>query len=159
VNRGRLLIGLSLCLLVALAAIATPGLAAKAKIVPGTYTAKVTGAPGFKFKVTGYIPDKCGTRPGTYCFIALSYPKIKEPCTNGQSEGGLFAIPNGFVKTSGRFAYSQPLSSNGPLIKFVANLNGNKATGTLREKDQYDDGTGTLIPCDSGTLHWTAKRK
>ncbi len=135
---------------------------AKAKFKTGTYVAKLAKVGGgFKFKVQAHsATNHCGTSASAHCFIAVTYPTIKQPCTNGQSGGGLFAVPNGFISGAGKFSYSQKLSGpQQPLLSFTAKLSGSKVTGTLREKDLYDPGTGIYIPCDSGTIHWTAKRR
>jgi hypothetical protein len=130
----------------------------KAKFKTGTYVAKLAKVGGgFKFKVVGHSAT-CGKTASAHCFIAVTNTTITEPCANGQSGGGLFGIPNGFVSTKGKFSYFQKLSGQvQPLISFTAKLSGSKATGTLREKE-LDDINGTLVPCDSGTIHWSAKR-
>jgi hypothetical protein len=56
------------------------------------------------------------------------------------------------------FSYFQALEAPNPLISFKASFRGKKASGTLREKDVIDDGSGTVTYCDSGTLHWHATR-
>jgi hypothetical protein len=106
--------------------------------------------------VIGFTPNRCGTHAGEHCFIALSYPKLKEPCANGQAESNVFAVPNGKISKAGRYSYFQPLQGFNPLISFKASFHGRQASGTLRERDVFDDGTGTLVHCDSGTLHWKA---
>ena len=108
--------------------------------------AKVGG--GFKFKVQAHsATNHCGTSASAHCFIAVTYPTIKQPCTNGQSGGGLFAEPNGFISGAGKFSYSQKLSGpQQPLLSFTAKLSGSKVTGTLREKDLYDPGPAFTSP-------------
>jgi hypothetical protein len=139
---------------VLLAVTAVSGLAAP-KIDTGTYAAKL-GHVSFRFKVIGYTPNRCGTHAGVHCFIDLSYPKVKEPCTNGQAENNVFAVPNRNISKAGKFSYFRPLHNPNPLISFKASFHGRQATGTLRERDVFDNGTGTLVYCDSGTLHWKA---
>ena len=77
----------------------------------------------------GYIPNRCGTHTGVHCFIALSYPKVKAPCTNGQAENNPFNAPNGNISKAGKFAYFQPLQDFNPLVSFKASFHGRQATG------------------------------
>ncbi len=125
------------------------------KIMTGTYTAKA-GTASFRFKVEAHTAtNNCGASATAHCFIAITYPKIKAPCTDGgQPEDNAFSVPNGFINSAGHFSYHQ----NGPLISFSASTTGSRWTGTLREKDSLDTGDGPFT-CDTGVVHWSAKRQ
>lgn len=147
--RAAVLLGVVLLVVSAASAVAA------AKIDTGTYTAKI-GHTTFRFRVYAHPAHHCGSRAGQHCFIAISDPTIPEPCSNGQAEHNAFSIPNGFISKAGRFSYFQPTEGTNPLISFKATFNGRHASGTLRETDVYDDGSGTLAHCDTGTVRWRA---
>jgi hypothetical protein len=125
----------------------------------GEYSATTTQHGQFKFKIEAHtLADHCGTSASSHCFIAITYPSYSEPCPGGQPLSGSFSVPNGFVSAAGNFSYHQPLNGEQePLIDFRAHASGSKVTGTLRERDETENGTTTTF-CDTGTVHWTARR-
>jgi hypothetical protein len=125
----------------------------------GEYSATTSQGGSFKFKIEVHsAADHCGTSVSSHCFIALSYPTFTEPCPGGQPIGGSFSVPNGFVSAAGNFSYHQPLNgASEPLIQFQAHAVGARVTGTFREEDQSVGGSTTTL-CDTGIVHWTARR-
>jgi hypothetical protein len=126
----------------------------------GVYSAKTAQGSTFKFKVQAHSPtNHCGTRSAQHCFIAISYPTLNWSCGGAAAtNAGSFSVPNGFISAAGKFSYFQPLhGSSEPLLKFTATFAGSKATGTLREKELTDDGSGSTVTCDSGTVKWSAR--
>jgi hypothetical protein len=126
----------------------------------GVYSAKTAQGSTFKFKVQAHSPtNHCGTRSTQHCFIAISYPSFNWSCGGAAAtNAGAFPVANGFINAAGRFSYSQPLQGDSqPLLKFTATISGSKATGTLREKELTDDGSGSTVTCDSGTVKWSGR--
>jgi len=133
--------------------------AAPVKFDVGEYAATTTQSGHFKFKIEAHTAkDNCGTSASSHCFIAITYPTFTEPCPGGQPMTGTFSVPNGFVSAQGNFSYHQ--ARNGtqePLIQFQAHAAGAVVTGTFREEDDTTTGS-TTTTCDTGTVHWTARR-
>lgn len=151
---NRTLIGVITALAVACSVAGAAG-AATARYATGVYQAKA-GHATFRFRVVAHsATNHCGTRSAQRCFIAISYPKIAEPCTNGQSSGGVFPIPNGFISSSGHF--DNHANSTG-IEQFTIDFRGSRATGALRGVSSYVDGSGTTIRCNSGRVKFTALR-
>ena len=154
-RRRRLTLALPIGSLLVMATAA----AASVPVATGSYSASVSEVHSpFRFKVIGTTPGQCGTRSGARCFIGVNYPKIRERCAHGLVEANAFAVPSGTITSTGRFSYFQRLTSDSPFISFTATIKGDRAHGTLREKDHLADGTSTMV-CDSGTLHWSATRR
>ena len=159
---GRRLQSLAALLaLVAAAAQWTGSAAARKRILPGTYRAQTSQGDRFRFRIEAHTPfNSCGTRRGQYCFIELSYPEYNWTCANGQvASAGQFPVPNGFIRRSGRFAYSQRLEGfSQPLVSFTVQTAGRRVSGTMREEDLYEPYPGVVDTCDSGTIKWSAHR-
>jgi hypothetical protein len=146
-------------LLIGLGALSVAGAATHAKFDVGVYSATTTQGGHFKFKIEAHTAgDHCGVSANSHCFIAITYPTYSEPCQSGTPLSGSFSVPNGFVSVAGNFSYHQALNgSQEPLIQFQAHAVGAVVTGTLREEDDISTGS-TMTTCDTGTVHWTARR-
>ena len=130
-----------------------------ARFKTGVYTAKTSQGSRFKFDVVAHTrTNNCGTHAGQYCFYVKTYPTFEWVCAGTPAEAGEFAVPDGFVKASGKFSYSQPLQGDSqPLIQFTAVLSGSHATGSFREEDLDNNAPGSTATCDSGKVTWKAK--
>jgi hypothetical protein len=146
-------------LITVLTGVGVASAATRVKYDVGEYAATTTQGGHFTFKIEAHTAsDHCGTSASSHCFIAITYPTFSEPCPGGQPLSGSFSVPNGFVSLAGNFSYHQALNgSQEPLIKFQAHAAGAKVTGTFREEDETDTGT-TTTTCDTGTVHWSARR-
>ncbi len=141
--------------------LAGPATNAFADITPvalGKWKATTSTHQTFKFKIVQHGPKaSCGTKTSARCFYALSYPTIPDPCPNGQSGGGVFGVPNGFVNLRGIFSYKQGSPTSDEYMQFRVALSGSKGTGTLRSTSPEELGVESPPVCDSGTITFTAR--
>ena len=144
---------------VGLAAGSTSAAQTHARFETGLYTARTSQGSKFKFAVVAHTAtNDCGTHAGQYCFYVKTYPTFEWVCAGARTGGGEFAVPDGFVKPSGKFSYSQPLQGDSqPLLQFTAVLSGSRATGSFREKEPDDNAPGSTATCDSGKVTWKGK--
>jgi hypothetical protein len=134
---------------------------AQARITPvdlGTWQATTSTHQSFKFKIVKHGPSSsCGSTATARCFYALTYPSTVNPCPNGQSGGGLFAVPNGFVNLKGVFSYTYLAPTKENYVQFRVALSGAKGSGTLRDTTPQELGVENPPVCDSGTISFTAR--
>lgn len=140
-----------------LAGPATDALAGTTPVALGKWKATTSTRQTFEFKIVQHGPKaSCGTTTSARCFYALSYPTIPDPCPNGQSGGGVFGVPNGFVNQRGIFSYKQGSPNSNEYMQFRVVLSGSKGTGTLRSTSPEELGVESAPVCDSGTIKFTA---
>jgi hypothetical protein len=142
----------------------------------GLYVGKTSQGLPIRFRVRETSCD-APTRPfrfrRAYCFIGVVanarlngyYPTMIEPYRGGAPpyKDPLYAASYQLsLSGSGRLTWlvrglGSTLTTDGSLTSLKLQVKRGMATGTLRQTESYDSGGGTQY-CDSGTVHFTARR-